>query len=460
MATGPSSCPVCARAVDPLRAPAVRVEGGRVIAYCSSACADKAAAPAAPAGGGHTTRGAAPAPSTSAAPRVAGAVRASTGPVVAGAPAAPSRPDPSGGTVVTIEVDDDSGPATVGSQRAITGTIDADTRASSADAGGTTTGSGRGRGRLIALGAGTIVAGGLAVAVVSAMAPSRPARTAATDAVADPAVLPVDAPPPLTAEVLATRARAVLSETMATAPPRVRRIAAAALARTGDAGARDVLFALLTDETSDINRIGIGYALARAGDARGSELLRGYLTSPRRDVRADAAGALLAVGDDAGRKVMTSFLALSSHRLSAAAALARRQDPDALAALDALRADASASAEDKVRATIALARGGRAEVAAELAGTLGDDRHNAAAAIALAGLRDGAARPVLLRQLTLPSLRVGAAVALRRLEATFDVAPLLSQLDEALTTGKDVDRVDVAEAILILTGPAAWAEYD
>ena len=82
------------------------------------------------------------------------------------------------------------------------------------------------------------------------------------------------------------------------------------------------------------------------------------------------------------------------------------------------------------------------------------------AAIALAGLRDGAARPVLLRQLTLPSLRVGAAVALRRLEATFDVAPLLSQLDEALTTGKDVDRVDVAEAILILTGPAAWAEYD
>ena len=34
-----SACPICGKPVDPLRAPAVKVRDGKVIAFCSSACA-------------------------------------------------------------------------------------------------------------------------------------------------------------------------------------------------------------------------------------------------------------------------------------------------------------------------------------------------------------------------------------------------------------------------------------
>jgi len=35
-----STCPTCAEPIDPMRAPAVRIRGGRVVSYCSVACAD------------------------------------------------------------------------------------------------------------------------------------------------------------------------------------------------------------------------------------------------------------------------------------------------------------------------------------------------------------------------------------------------------------------------------------
>ena len=37
-----ASCPKCERDVDPLRAPAVRVIEGKVVAFCSAACAGTA----------------------------------------------------------------------------------------------------------------------------------------------------------------------------------------------------------------------------------------------------------------------------------------------------------------------------------------------------------------------------------------------------------------------------------
>jgi len=35
------SCPTCGKDVDPLRAPAARVMAGKILAYCSAACADQ-----------------------------------------------------------------------------------------------------------------------------------------------------------------------------------------------------------------------------------------------------------------------------------------------------------------------------------------------------------------------------------------------------------------------------------
>jgi hypothetical protein len=74
------------------------------------------------------------------------------------------------------------------------------------------------------------------------------------------------------------------------------------------------------------------------------------------------------------------------------------------------------------------------------------------AASALAGLHDAAARPVLVKDLSIPSLRVDAARALRRLDPSLDPSPLLPSLLSALASGKDTDEVSAAEAILLLTG--------
>lgn len=35
------ACPTCGKDVDPLRAPAARVIAGKIVAYCSAACADQ-----------------------------------------------------------------------------------------------------------------------------------------------------------------------------------------------------------------------------------------------------------------------------------------------------------------------------------------------------------------------------------------------------------------------------------
>ena len=123
-------------------------------------------------------------------------------------------------------------------------------------------------------------------------------------------------------------------------------------------------------------------------------------------------------------------------------------------------ADPKALPDDKARATIALGHAGRTDVVPELRALLADDRQNSFAAQALADLHDEAARHVLVGQLGIPSLRVKSARALRRLDSDADVSELLPPLVAALDSNKDTEQVQIAEAVLLLAGPAAWSEHE
>jgi HEAT repeat protein len=182
------------------------------------------------------------------------------------------------------------------------------------------------------------------------------------------------------------------------------------------------------------------------------------LRSPRRDVKADAARHLIALGDDAGLDFLHTLLGVTQHRLGAAEALARRKDPKAMAALAAIHDAPGTEADDRLRAAIALGAGGTVAVAPELRTALADPRFRPAAAAALAELGDSAARDALVAGLGVPSLRVDAARALRRLSPDLDAAPLVTPLIDALATERDNSQVSAAEAILVLTGPAVDAE--
>src|SRR5690606_33841615 len=97
-------------------------------------------------------------------------------------------------------------------------------------------------------------------------------------------------------ERLHQAARAELTRLLGSPSPRIRRLAAAALARTGDAAALDGLSRDLATEQSALAQIQIAYALARAGRAEGREHLLEGVSHKRRDVRIDAAGALVELG--------------------------------------------------------------------------------------------------------------------------------------------------------------------
>ena len=60
----------------------------------------------------------------------------------------------------------------------------------------------------------------------------------------------------------------------------------------------------------------------------------------------------------------------------------------------------------------------------------------------------------------MPSLQVGAALGLRRLDPGLDPTPYLPVLVAAFSSGKDTAKVTAAEAILVLTGPNKIAERD
>jgi len=329
-------------------------------------------------------------------------------------------------------------------------------------------------------------------AVVPRVAPPRATRgTASAVAVAPPhaASAPTTAPAPHPAAAamagqtvdpaaVIAQARAVLRSELAATSPRVQRIAAAALARTADPEAVVLLAAQLglapapagggsaaanaADDlvTSDIARLGLAYALARAGDSRGRDVLAGALASPRGEARDEASRLLALLGDRRAVPHLLDLLAVEQRRLGAAEHLARLAEPHALQILDQIRGDARQSADDRARATVALGLAGRADVAGALRAMLADPHFNAFAGAALAVLADRAAQPVLEHQLASPPLRVFAARALRRLDPSLDPRPLVPALLDVVRTGRDVDRIPAAEAILVLAGPARWSAYD
>lgn len=321
------------------------------------------------------------------------------------------------------------------------------------------------RSKIIAV-SGLFVVGGMGVAIFEAVSPSSPSRVdAASERPRDkPPANPTEtpespaaaSPPALDAKSLFARAESVLRELMQANSPRLRRVAASALARIGDKAALQVLGESLAAEPSEIGRVEIAYALARGGSELGTATLEKALAHTRRDVRLDASRALIQLKDPAGTKYLRSILDLKTHRIGAAEALAKLKDEQGLKALREVRDDKSSTDENRMRATVALGLAGDASVTEELKTILTDGRFNIGAAWALAALGDKAAIAPLEKQLLMPSMRVAAATWLRRI----GYGPDLRVLADALETEADVGRANVAEAILLLAGPAVVAEYD
>ncbi|MBA3453496.1 MAG: HEAT repeat domain-containing protein [Deltaproteobacteria bacterium] len=431
-----TSCPTCSKAVDPVRARHVRVRDGKVVAYCSPGCEQAAET------------------KPTAIPK-AQPFALDSGPVIE---IVRSRDD--------AEDDADSkGSPKVGVNLAEMRELD---RKHGRAPTPLPIRPGRKAPLIIVLvllvgGAGALVAYKYLFSNRDVSASTQGARTDAVAVPVPPPVVPA-APPAPTAADSVTRALGILATNLDSQSPRVQRVAAAALSRTGDPKAIGLLATALTKETSDIIKLDIAYALARAGDKRGRAALVAGLGSGRRDIKAAAGRSLALLGDARAAQGLAPYLGVTQLRLGAAEALAYLADPKAVAVLDQLRSaeagadDAKTSPDDRARATIALGFAGRTDVIPELHKLLDDPRFNAFAAHALAKLGDPAARPVLLDQLAIPSLRVDAARSLRVLEPAFDATPHLPALLAALGSLKDTEQVQVAEAILLLAGEATWSE--
>jgi hypothetical protein len=271
-----------------------------------------------------------------------------------------------------------------------------------------------------------------------------------------------DAPVAATAADVKKQALQVLAQLMEASAPRVQRVAAAALARTGDAKAIAKLQALIATEQLALAKLEMSYDIARGGDKSGRILLQQALTSTRRDEKGDAATLLVKLHDPSETKAvatLTEFLSITQSRLSAAEALASIKNAAAIKVLDEIAADKTVPSDQRNRAIIALAHAGRRDVIPQLTKLLTDGSFNASAAIALAALGDTSAAPVLRDQLRIASLQVEAARSLRKLAAELPPATL-AQLAEAMNGDKDTARAGAAEAVLLLTGDAAWADFE
>jgi HEAT repeat protein len=462
-----TSCPTCGKPVDSLRAPAVRVAAGKVVPYCSKECA--AAAESQPVKIQPTKVIARP--GTEPKPQVT--AKKKTPP--AGVPKSPEDLDSGpviqivhepGSGVVTSASDPRSGRARSNPRAETDGAIQiADT--GHIDDFVSYDDSGRSRILLVVLLLVLVVAAGGATAYYlgyfdkylkheGAAAATKTVEPLRSDS-AEPVV--IDAAPPLTPEVALERAKAVLREQMKSNSPRVQRVAASALARTSDAEAIELLAKALPGETTLNAKLDTAYALARGGDKRGVEALMAAASGDR-ESRHTAGQRLAALGDQAAVRTLRGSLEYSQFRLGVAEQLARFAEPKALKVLDDVRADEKATPDEKARATIALGHAGRTDVAPALVELLDDGRNNLFAAGALADLHDEAARPVLIKQLSIPSLRVQAARWLRRLAPGANVTDQLAPLLAALDNNRDTEQVQIAEAILLLAGPPAWSERE
>ncbi|MDQ3299973.1 MAG: HEAT repeat domain-containing protein, partial [Myxococcota bacterium] len=109
-------------------------------------------------------------------------------------------------------------------------------------------------------------------------------------AAATDAATAVDAgPPPITRETALASAITLLRKYLAESLPRVQRLAAGALGRTGDPEAITALVHAVTQEKVPAARFLLAYQLARAGDKRGIDALVAGLGSPARGDKLDAA---------------------------------------------------------------------------------------------------------------------------------------------------------------------------
>ncbi len=458
-------CPTCGKPVDTLRAPAVRVSAGKVVSYCSKECA------------------------------TAAETQPVKVPTAARAPSSAERSRPAKGKARTpvsgVPEDDrdlDSGPVIEIVHEPASGVVTsaADARSGRASSSPRAETSGaiqiadtgriddyisydeprRSKALLVFLLIVVVIAGaGAAAYYLGLLDPyiNRDSAAAVPPAPAQPGPEPVaiDAPPPLTPDAAVARATALLREQMQSNSPRVQRVAALALARTGDHDALEMLAATLDDEPSGNARREDAYVLARAGDKRGLAVLTDDGKSRDRETRHDAGRRLAQLGDKAAAvRALLGSLQYSQFTLGVAERLAPFGEERALAALDEIRADAGSTADEKARATIALCHAGRADVVPAVRAMLDDDRNNAFAAVALAELHDESARPVLVKQLAIPALRVEAARALRRLAPDADVRELIAPLVSKLDGSRDTEQIQIAEAILLLAGPPAWSERE
>lgn len=412
-------CPTCEAPIDPTRAPVAAVRDGRIVTFCSQACA---------AGTPVEREAEAPEPAVEA-PKAPAKRSAEPEPAILGDAAEPEQ-----------EREPESEP-------------DADIEPSVAKAPPRR----RGKGRVVAVAA-LFLVGGMLITIIKAVSPSSPSEVVAEKPKADAKATPAPAAAKLEANKAAEKkglAPAQLYQVAVRAlrgmidspSPRIQRIAAAALARTKDPKAIATLERLLQSEKNHLSRVQIGYALARAQVPAGRAFLVSSLRSRRRDVRLDAARSLVQLGDDAGNRVLHGMMSYRMYQIGVAGLLARRGDKKALKVLRKIVSGRRYS-EDKQRAAVALGRAGEASVKAQLVKMV-DDKIHVGAAHALAALGDKAAVAPLERQLDLAAMRVAAAVSLRRLGVDVDLAPL----GAALESDHPVSRVTAAEAILVLTGP-------
>lgn len=518
------NCPVCQKPVDALRARFVRVVAGQVTAYCSEACKNQDAGafgdvlatgrndglrvtppvreyPVAPAVQAVVGSPAAPAVSAAVAPAVviAPATIAAPPAVVPEVAKSPAEPVGKAATVKTVAPKKSVSSADIAATRKAAavkseGAAVRDaakalgaaraTSSATTEAGPTSTVSQElGLAETVSASPGTrnrtwwLVGGTIAVIAVAGLAYVKFARQGKPGAkpeatlpstpatVGDAAPSATDAVTPSAADVKA-RALQVLTELMESSAPRVQRVAAGALARTGDANAIRKLHTLIASEQSALAKLEMSYAIARGGDKSGRLLLQQALTSTGRDQKGDAATLLVQLhdgGETAAVATLTGFLSISQHRLSAAETLAPLRTPAAIKVLDEMAISTTIPADQRSRAIIALAHAGRRDVIPQLTKLLTDPLYNADAAIALAALGEVSAAPVLREQLRLTSLQVAAARSLRKLAVTAPSvlpAETIVALSDALQGDKDTVRAGAAEVVLLLTGDAAWTEFE
>ena len=118
---------------------------------------------------------------------------------------------------------------------------------------------------------------------------------------------PVDAAPKVTPAAAVEQAKAVLRANLKSASPRVQRVAASALARTGDSDAIGQLTAALGTETSDITKLEIASDAAPKDAAKKAAVALGYYYAG--DADKAGAAAQLAVTLDGKQPIARYILA-------------------------------------------------------------------------------------------------------------------------------------------------------